>query len=105
LRAPDGSLLKVVGAAIAFTDEQTRIEQHRVDAEMDPLTGLLNRRGLGARWEHSANSAGAVLAIDLDGFNAINDRYGHDVGDQVLKSAAQRLIASTISLAARAATG
>ncbi|WJH38823.1 GGDEF domain-containing protein (plasmid) [Aliirhizobium terrae] len=81
--------------AIDFTDEQTRIEQHRVDAETDPLTGLLNRRGLEARWSGSVSSGGAILAIDLDGFKAVNDRHGHDVGDQVLKIASQRLIAST----------
>lgn len=70
LRASDGAPLKVVGVAIDFTEEQKSIERHRVDAETDPLTGLLNRRGLEARWERSANSLGAVLAIDLDGFKA-----------------------------------
>lgn len=95
LRASDRSPLKVVGVAIDFTDEQTRIEQHRVDAETDPLTGLLNRRGLEARWSGSGTSGGAILAIDLDGFKAVNDRHGHDVGDQVLKTASQRLIAPT----------
>ena len=95
LRSTDGTPLKVVGVAIDFTDEQRRIEQHRVDAETDPLTGLLNRRGLEARWQRSSNPAGVILAIDLDGCKAVNDKHGHKVGDQVLQTAAQRLIAST----------
>lgn len=95
LRSPDGSPMKVVGVAIDFTDDQIRIEQHRTDAETDPLTGLLNRRGLEARWREYGGTAGTLLAIDLDGFKAVNDKHGHHVGDQVLQSAARCLIAST----------
>lgn len=61
-----------------------------VEAQSDPLTGLANRRGfleIGGRiW--AARPAGepiALLAFDLDHFKTINDRYGHAVGDKVLK--------------------
>lgn len=64
-------------------------------ATRDPLTGLPNRRALG---EFDA-SAGAqdlgVLYIDLDWFKPVNDRLGHDAGDQVLRVVALRLLAET----------
>ncbi|MGJ9423168.1 diguanylate cyclase domain-containing protein [Aeromicrobium sp. CF3.5] len=58
--------------------------------ETDPLTGALNRNGLASRLSHElADTARtraplAVVAIDLDGFKAINDRFGHAAGDQML---------------------
>ncbi len=58
----------------------------RSDAERDPMTGLLNRRGL----RQAVNRLEAqrcpfvVVAIDLDHFKAVNDAHGHDVGDGVL---------------------
>lgn len=61
----------------------------RRDAEIDPLTGVLNRRGMFARLERSENAAaasrGVVLYCDLDYFKRINDGYGHDAGDQCLR--------------------
>ena len=63
----------------------------------DPLTGLPNRRLLEDRIEHtlqqSARSRGksAILYLDLDGFKAINDSYGHGYGDDILKMVAARL--------------
>lgn len=67
------------------------------DAHHDDLTGLPNRRLLGIRASGALSAAGlrqsscAVLALDLDGFKQINDRYGHKVGDAVLKEIAVRL--------------
>lgn len=66
-------------------------------ANHDPLTGLYNRRGLleaAARIQSGALRHGnpfALLYIDLDGFKAINDRFGHDGGDVVLVTSAQRI--------------
>lgn len=62
----------------------------------DPLTGILNRRALQsefaklqARILEAENPASfSVLLLDLDHFKAVNDRYGHDVGDLALKSMA-----------------
>lgn len=65
-------------------------ERLRQQAMRDPLTGLLNRRGFGdlARQHLAlAERTGAsfcVLAMDLDGFKQVNDRFGHDVGDEAL---------------------
>lgn len=85
-------------------------------AMVDALTGLLNRRGLYLRLgslvndtETAAYPKGAVqvivLVIDLDRFKAINDTYGHGVGDEVLVRTARRITSVTRSLALVARTG
>lgn len=64
-------------------------------ATVDALTGILNRGAFAAGVEkqlQSRNGKGALLVIDADYFKAINDRYGHDRGDEAL-----RLIADAIS--------
>lgn len=66
-------------------------------ANHDPLTGLANRRLLMDRLEQLLNQARryqhqlAVIFLDLDGFKPVNDRWGHDVGDQLLRAVAERL--------------
>ena len=73
--------------------------QARLDhqAHHDPLTGLPNRMLFEARLRSALEDAqsekhlGAVLFIDLDRFKHINDSLGHPVGDQLLKSIAERL--------------
>jgi diguanylate cyclase (GGDEF)-like protein len=69
-------------------------------AHTDTLTGLANRLLLGARLEQSIQLARrsqgqiALLLVDVDRFKAINDTYGHAIGDEVLRVAAQRLRAA-----------
>jgi diguanylate cyclase (GGDEF)-like protein len=59
-------------------------------ANLDPLTGLYNRRALAQRYLIGAANAaagtvvGSLLVIDIDKFKSINDTFGHDVGDKVL---------------------
>ena len=72
-------------------------DRARWQADHDPLTQLANRaafdRGLAVA-ERRARRNGRlslVLVVDLDGFKAINDRYGHAVGDKVLQAVARRL--------------
>jgi len=66
-------------------------------ATRDPLTGLPNRLLLADRLDHSitgarrANRMLAVMFIDLDGFKAVNDRFGHGMGDVLLKAVGDRL--------------
>jgi diguanylate cyclase (GGDEF)-like protein len=63
----------------------------------DPLTGLANRRFLNENEKHLIAGARraqiqmAVLAVDLDDFKAVNDRYGHAAGDAVLVASAERM--------------
>ena len=76
-------------------DQQIKIEKI---ALYDPLTGLANRRLLYDRLNQSTEilqrqqDAGiGVIMLDLDYFKLINDTYGHDVGDELLKEVANRL--------------
>ncbi|MEJ5976859.1 diguanylate cyclase [Novosphingobium sp. PS1R-30] len=61
-------------------------------SERDPLTGLLNRRGLENRFETlRAEGYRAMAVLDLDKFKSVNDTYGHITGDAVLCAAAEAL--------------
>ncbi len=65
-------------------------------AQTDPLTGLLNRRGLQKALQPAIDGADAghltaVFLLDLDGFKGVNDQYGHETGDELLIQLAQRL--------------
>ncbi|MBZ9715745.1 GGDEF domain-containing protein [Deinococcus multiflagellatus] len=59
----------------------------------DPLTGLPNRRAMMDRLQRAAQAGqgAAALLLDIDRFKAINDRLGHDAGDEVLREVAARL--------------
>jgi len=63
------------------------------DALRDPLTGILNRRGFEKQAGEaiSAHDCGAVLYLDLNQFKSINDRFGHQAGDALLKAFGHRL--------------
>ncbi|MGW4248124.1 diguanylate cyclase [Nocardia sp. NPDC004722] len=67
----------------------------RVDTLTDPLTGLLNRRGLDYYLPGFVGSARSgdicVLSVDLDRFKAVNDTFGHGVGDDALVRTAAEL--------------
>jgi len=77
--------------AISAQRQLTHLSLH------DALTGLPNRRHLRevlpASFVHARrqNTQAAVFFIDLDGFKAVNDTYGHEVGDQLMKAVAERL--------------
>lgn len=69
-------------------------------ADHDPLTGLLNRRGLAHRWLVAGPSEGVELAaiyVDVDHFKELNDRLGHAAGDELLQQVARRLTAAVRS--------
>lgn len=75
----------------------------RYAAFHDVLTGLPNRALFEDRLEHGLEQAKrngwtlAVMFIDLDSFKSVNDTYGHDAGDTVLRITAQRLLDNTRS--------
>jgi diguanylate cyclase (GGDEF)-like protein len=67
------------------------VTAHKTAASMDPLTGMLNRRGFAeasARVIEREAAAGrpvTVMIFDIDHFKSINDRFGHPAGDEILK--------------------
>jgi diguanylate cyclase (GGDEF)-like protein/PAS domain S-box-containing protein len=97
---PLGSSASVTGW-IATIDDVT--DRRRAESELthqathDALTGLPNRMLLEDRLQqacarlHDTSGAVSVIFIDLNGFKAVNDTYGHTVGDQVLVEVAGRL--------------
>jgi diguanylate cyclase (GGDEF)-like protein len=81
---------------IDISDRKAKEQQMESIATSDPLTGVLNRRGFERdatrRLSESDDLAtGSLLFIDLNDFKGINDECGHEVGDQLLKVAAERL--------------
>ncbi|NCF15897.1 MAG: diguanylate cyclase [Gammaproteobacteria bacterium] len=78
---------------IDITQRKRNEDKMLADALRDPLTGVLNRRGF--EQEGSAcirrTSAGGVLYLDLNQFKSINDRFGHQAGDALLKAFGHRL--------------
>ena len=80
------------------TQELQRANQAlEMQARCDPLTGLLNRRGLGGQFDFAialARRSGrplSLLTVDVDHFKRVNDTHGHGVGDQVLQGLARTL--------------
>lgn len=68
-----------------------KISRLHADSHCDPLTGLLNRRGMQKVLDHfqETEQTFAVIALDIDHFKRVNDAHGHDVGDQVITSLAK----------------
>jgi len=70
-------------------------DQLRHQATHDPLTGLPNRAAifgrLAAALEGGRSTSAGLCYLDLDGFKAINDRYGHEAGDELLVTVARRI--------------
>lgn len=62
-------------------------------AHTDPLTGLLNRRGFVERAQHllGRDHGIALILLDLDHFKKVNDQFGHDIGDQLLRAVGETL--------------
>jgi diguanylate cyclase (GGDEF)-like protein len=90
-------LVLIVCVAVLSVPLMNSDIQHRSDAVIDQLTGMLNRKALSARAlelaqqsEISGEPVGLIVA-DLDHFKSINDTHGHGVGDAVLKEVAYTL--------------
>ncbi|UCI34474.1 diguanylate cyclase domain-containing protein [Mesorhizobium sp. B4-1-4] len=89
----DGVPVRIFGMKQDITEEKILSDRMRYLAEFDAMTGLANRARFQARLAHADEDRplGALLLIDLDGFKAVNDTFGHVVGDECLKAAAERL--------------
>lgn len=82
-----------------FHDRSISMEKaadtYRQDALQDPLTNLCNRRAFDHELQnlvdrrHNTGERGALILLDIDLFKAVNDTYGHDVGDDVIKEIAR----------------
>jgi len=85
--------VRIFGMKQDITEEKILSDRMRYLAEFDTMTGLANRARFQARLAQADASRpiGALLLIDLDGFKAVNDTFGHVVGDECLKAAAERL--------------
>lgn len=90
--APETVMLRTLAEQIGLAVGNVRLrEELRRQVIRDPLTGLYNRRFLDEYLQGRIAESGrmgtgfALLALDLDHFKSINDRYGHEVGDLVLR--------------------
>ncbi len=99
IRQPPSRTLSALYCAEAATalDASLRLRDAQSEALTDPLTGLFNRRGLEQQLSPLLSHARAVsgelsvLFVDLDHFKKVNDEFGHDRGDAIL-----RLVAGTL---------
>ena len=91
---------RIGGALTTFVDITQARESHQQLQELasrDPLTDLVNRRGLYERIEEAASQQGpgshglGILFIDLDGLKEANDSHGHLAGDEVIVQSAARI--------------
>ncbi len=93
----DPTIRGVVANSRDITERKRLVEQLEHRAFHDPLTELPNRALFMDRLDHALARAGqrnelvAVLFLDLDGFKAVNDSFGHEAGDHVLIAVAKRL--------------
>ena len=95
-----GNVTHFIGVITDVTASKQRTAHLEHEVNHDPLTGLANRTLLWDRLEQAIHMAQrnkslvATVLIDLDGFKAINDTFGHEAGDAVLKVVAKRLQSS-----------
>jgi diguanylate cyclase (GGDEF)-like protein/PAS domain S-box-containing protein len=94
---------EIEGAVEVFSDNSTllaalkRVRELSVETETDPLTEVGNRRSMEAEIEACVNerrraeASSGVLFVDIDHFKNVNDTFGHEIGDRVLKMVAKTL--------------
>lgn len=97
-----GTLIILLGFLLVFVSKvnverkahEQEKEEIETSANLDPLTKLLNRRSLDQYFDNTIKKFGAygndfsILMCDIDNFKHVNDTYGHDCGDEVLKNIA-----------------
>ncbi len=92
----DGVPTRLFGMKQDITAEKTMFEHIRTIAEVDSLTKLASRARFETEFDDICQANGcaphSLLLIDLDGFKAVNDRLGHQAGDDCLAMAGQKLL-------------
>ncbi len=77
------SSIKKIGEDLQTTNKQ--LLSSSIEANLDPLTGILNRRGLQRRQGSFVGRTITFMVFDADYFKALNDQHGHGAGDQFLR--------------------
>lgn len=100
----DGQICNFISVSEDITEQKFELQKMERLALHDPLTGLANRRLFDDRLYQATqiisrrrHSGVGVVMLDLDHFKNINDTYGHDAGDALLKEVARRLLSCTRS--------
>ncbi|SHL95786.1 PAS domain S-box-containing protein/diguanylate cyclase (GGDEF) domain-containing protein [Halomonas cupida] len=97
------AVIGFVGTVKDITSRREEEVLRQWEAEHDPLTGLLNRRGFERRLEEALadwrkkSTPSALILFDLDHFKAINDDGGHALGDEMLRLVAEQMAGSVRS--------
>ncbi len=97
VRDENGRLLRLVGNLLNVEDDVNKQELLKQKAEIDPLSGLLNKGAFTNYVTHLLEESNpdsnlyAFYIIDLDNFKKVNDTLGHMVGDRVISEVAQKL--------------
>ena len=83
-----GKIYRIVGRADKIDEDVKKVERMQRKVERDSLTGLLNYESLVKHLEYNMTlfKCGALLIIDIDHFKSVNDRFGHMVGNKMLKA-------------------
>ncbi|HVY51768.1 MAG TPA: diguanylate cyclase [Devosia sp.] len=95
--------LELRSATAELEETQRELLKSRDELARDPLTGLANRAGLDVQLSRALLAHGEsgrplwCAAVDIDHFKSLNDRYGHPVGDEVLRIVARAMLASVRS--------
>ena len=98
-RANAALAMELDAAKVELETTHIEIQQSKASMARDPLTGLANRAGLDAALsrildEHAQDGNLACAVVDIDHFKSLNDRYGHQVGDEVLRVVSRALLIS-----------
>jgi diguanylate cyclase (GGDEF)-like protein len=92
VEARAGVAVRLFGIKQDITDERLAAEAARRRADLDGMTGLANRMCFEDRLAFLCRQgAGLLVLVDLDGFKAVNDGFGHAAGDACLREAADRI--------------
>jgi len=87
---------KLIQSEALMKEKLNLMEKYKQLSKIDALTGVLNRRAFEAEIKSSfiSREASVLMMMDIDNFKQVNDYYGHDIGDDVLKTLSATLKSS-----------